>query len=87
MEINKKIIAREIHNETVLLNKENGDYFSLNAMGTEIYRCICNGMDIEEIINFLFPKYEVEFKTFQDDVQSLILELEKKNIIVNVKTI
>ena len=58
MKINDKIIAREIQGEMVLLNMENGDYFSLNSLGTEIYECILNGMQNEEIISFLLNKYK-----------------------------
>ena len=37
MIINSEIIAKELQGETVLLNKESGDYFTLNNMGTEVY--------------------------------------------------
>jgi len=82
MIINEKIIAREIKGETVLLNKENGDYFSLNTIGTEVYNCICNGMETVEIIRFLFNKYNVEFDTLKCDIESLIDEMQKKNILI-----
>ena len=82
MIINKKIIAREIEGETVLLNKENGDYFSLNNIGTEIYNCICDGMETDEIVSFLFNKYNVEFDTLKCDIESLIDEMQEKNILV-----
>ena len=82
MVINKKIIAREIRGETVLLNKENGDYFSLNTMGTEVYNCICNGMETGEIIHFLFNRYNVEFDTLKSDIDSLIDEMQEKNILI-----
>lgn len=82
MIINEKIIAREIKGETVLLNKENGDYFSLNTIGTEVYNCICNGMEAVEIIRFLFNKYNVEFDTLKCDIESLIDEMQEKNILI-----
>jgi len=83
MVINEKIIAREIHGEMVLLNKENGDYFSLNSIGTDIYNCFSKGMEIEEITDFLLEKYDVEYKVLKQDVISLISELKEKNIIIN----
>jgi len=83
MVINEKIIAREIHGEMVLLNKENGDYFSLNSIGTDIYNCLSKGMEIEEITDFLLEKYDVEYKVLKQDVISLISELKEKNIIIN----
>jgi len=53
MIINNNIIARDLQGETVLLNKENGDYFTLNNMGTEVYNYICDGMETEQIIDLL----------------------------------
>ncbi|MCX6383220.1 MAG: PqqD family protein [Actinobacteria bacterium] len=85
MIVNDKIVAREIQGETVLLNKETGDYFSLNTVGTEIFNCICKGMEIEVIVDFLLDKYDVEYDTFKQDVVSLVSELSEKKIILNNK--
>ena len=83
MIINDKIIAREIQGDTVLLNKESGDYFSLNTVGTDIYNCICKGMETEDIVSFLLDKYDVGYDTLKNDVMSLVSELKEKNIIIN----
>lgn len=83
MIINKKIITREIQGETVLLNQENGDYFSLNGIGTEVYSCICEGMEIEEIINSLLNKYDTEYDTLKNDIVSLVNKMQKKNILID----
>ena len=85
MIVNDKIIAREIQGETVLLNKESGDYFSLNAVGTDIYNCICRGMETETIVSFLLDRYDVEHNTLKNDVISLVSELKEKKIILNNK--
>jgi hypothetical protein len=53
MKVNENIIAKEIQGETVLLNKENGDYFSLNKVGTDIFNYIAKILDIWEIIDLL----------------------------------
>ena len=85
MIINDKIIAKEIQGEAVLLNKESGDYFSLNAVGTDIYNCICRGMETETIVSFLLDRYDVEHNTLKNDVISLVSELKEKKIILNNK--
>jgi GeoRSP system PqqD family protein len=83
MIVNNKIIAREIHGETVLLNKENGDYFSLNTIGTEIFNYICEGMEIDAIVSTLLDTYDVERDILKQDVISLVSRLQEKNIILN----
>jgi hypothetical protein len=85
MVVNDKIIAREIQGETVLLNKESGDYFSLNTVGTEIFNCIYKGMEIETIVGFLLDRYDVEYNTLKNDVISLVSELKRKKIILSNK--
>ena len=83
MIINKKIIAKEIKDETVLLNPENGDYFSLNAMGTKVYNCICEGMETEEIVNSLLGEYDIGYDTLKNDIESLVNKMKEKNILID----
>ena len=84
MKINDKIISREIQGEMVLLNMENGDYFSLNSLGTEIYKYISNGMQNEEIISFLLNKYDVEPDVLKNDIESLVSKMLEKNILIKI---
>jgi hypothetical protein len=84
MKINNKIISREIQGEMVLLNMENGDYFSLNSLGTEIYECISNGMQNEEIISFLLNKYDVGADVLKNDFEALISRMMEKNILIKI---
>ena len=82
MKISDSIIAKEIQGETVLLNKENGDYFSLNKMGTEIYNYISGGKEIEKIADCLFKKYDTEYGIIKKDIEDLIITLKKKSILI-----
>ncbi len=81
MKINSKIIAKELQGETVLLNEENGDYFTLNSMGREIYNYICEGKETGEIIDLLFEKYDVGHDKLKADIISLIDEMKEKDIL------
>jgi hypothetical protein len=81
MKINDKIIARKLQGETVLLNMENGDYFTLNTVGTEIYGHISKGKNIDEITGMLFEQYDVDKKDLEKDIRALIEKLKDKNII------
>ena len=82
MIINKNIIARDLQGETVLLNKENGDYFTLNSIGSEVYNRICDGMETEQIIEHLFDRYDIEYDKLKTDILSLIDEMKEKNILL-----
>ena len=82
MIINKNIIARDLQGETVLLNKENGDYFTLNSIGSEVYNCICDGMETEQIIELLFDRYDIEYDKLKIEILSLIDDMKEKNILL-----
>jgi hypothetical protein len=84
MEINKKVISKKLQGETVLLNMENGDYFSLNPIGTEIFEGIADGKSIDQIIQFLLLTYEVEYEKLKSDVESLVEGMINKNILIQV---
>ncbi len=81
MIINNNIIARDLKGEMVLLNKENGDYFTLNSIGSEVYDCICDGMETEQIIDLLFGRYNIEYDKLKADILSLIDNMKEKNIL------
>ena len=51
-------------------------------MGTEVFNLICGGMEIEQIVDALIDKYEVEHDILRADIISLIDEMKKKNIII-----
>lgn len=81
MKLKQGIIAREIQGETVLLNMETGDYFSLNPVGNEIYKCISQGMDITGISEYIVATYDIDSKTAENDVISLVNDLKSNGII------
>lgn len=57
MEVNKDIISRVIHGDTVLLNIITGDYFSLNNIRTDNYNCIIETMEFDSTVDCLIDKY------------------------------
>ena len=82
MIINSNIIARDLQGEMVLLNKENGDYFTLNSMGSEVYNLISDGMETGDIIDLLFERYEIEHDKLRTDILAIIDDMKEKNILI-----
>lgn len=81
MKINKDIISRVIQGDTVLLNIITGDYFSLNAVGTDIYNCLVKDMEINSIIDCLVEKYDVTAEQLKSDVLTMISTFRENEII------
>ena len=82
MIINSNIIAKDLQGEMVLLNKKNGDYFTLNSMGSEVYNLISDGVETGEIIDLLFDKYDIEYDKLKTDILSLLDEMRNKDILI-----
>lgn len=82
MIINSNIIAKDLLGEMVLLNKENGDYFTLNSMGSEVYNLISDGMETGDIIDLLFERYEIEHDKLRTDILAIIDDMKEKNILI-----
>lgn len=77
----ENIADRIIENETVVLNLDNGMYYSLNEVGTHIWRFLDQGKSIDEIIAHLAAMYTVTQKNLTHDVATLIDELVKERLI------
>ena len=54
-----KITWRRVENEGVLLNLNNGDYFTLSEVGVEIWKRLDGDTPISEIVSFIAEKYRI----------------------------
>lgn len=80
--INKDtVVYRIIAGEAVMLNLENGYYYSLDEIGTKIWKALDNGESIDEILGELIDEYQVSDKQLKSDVIKLIARLEKAHLI------
>lgn len=78
----KKITWRILDGEAVILNLDNGYYYSLNEVGTRIWQAIDKGKSSREIIDYLQEEYQVEKRQLQNDLAEIIKDLEKEGLIL-----
>lgn len=81
---NKEIDDTDIDGEKVMINLDKGQYFMMNAVGTDIWNSIDEPIGIECIINNLLEKYEIDYKTCESEVISFIEALKDAELI-NIK--
>ncbi len=80
--INKdKVASRVINGEAVLLNLNSGFYYSLNKTGSEVWQYLQEGKAIDEIIALLNKIYSLDEKKLKKDVESLVNDLTKEELI------
>lgn len=81
--VNKdKVASRIINEEAVLLNLDNGFYYSLNKTGSEIWQYLQEGRSVEEILRILEKKYATAAGLLKKDILVLINDMLKEKLIV-----
>ena len=73
--------AREFHGELVILDFSGGRYFSLDEVGTRIWRGLVEGATPREIAAALTSEFDVDEARAFADVTSLVDELLAKGLL------
>lgn len=80
------VLSCEVANEMVLLDKEQGIYFGLDAVGVHVWRLIGEGRSLSEICDDLEANYAVERGQLEQDVLSLVGEMQAHRLVTSVAT-
>lgn len=79
--ISSEVIAQEVAGETVLLDMNSEQYFSLDTVGTRIWQMLGQSMDIAEIREQLLQEYDVSEQQLARDVDELIAVLLEQGLV------
>jgi coenzyme PQQ synthesis protein D (PqqD) len=66
------ILAAEIDGEAVMLSIENGKYYGLDPVGTNIWNLASEPRSIEQICAALLDRYDVDAETCRKEVTELL---------------
>lgn len=76
------VISQQVSGETVLLDLESENYFGLDEVGTRICQLIKETNDLNTIYNTLLGEYEMPEERLQQDLTTLLTEIEGLGLIV-----
>ena len=76
-----KIVDEIFEDEIIIINFDNGNYFSLRQSATNIWKGIKNGQSIEMILENLQAKYEVNEQEVRNSVLKMLDVFLKENLI------
>ena len=77
-----QIIAQKAANEVLLLNMEDGNYYSLNEIGGRVWE-LCDGdRTVPQVVAALAAEYEAPYSTLENDVIELLEGFRKGKLIV-----
>ena len=76
-----KVTYRIIDNEAVILNLDNGYYYSLNEVGTRIWEAIDKQKSLDQVLSLLKEEYQLPERQLRSDLMGLVKDLEKEELI------
>ena len=80
-ERNKKTISGRLHDEIIMMDMEQGKYFSLNSTATAIWELLDKPLSAEELCDRLAEEYEVEKEKCIEDVNAILTEMKNLGLI------
>ena len=79
--INKNIAHEIIDGEPIIVNLENGNYYSLDKTGADLWNLVEKGLDVPEIIDGLAKRYEGNRAEIETSVSQLLSDMKKEGLI------
>lgn len=76
-----KVIDRAVEGETLVIHLPSGNYFSLNAVGTEIWESIDGTRTPRDIAGIVVAEYDVDVERAQADVLNVIGYLANEGLV------
>lgn len=82
-EIPSHVLYKTLDGEAVLVNLQSGEYFSLNPLGTQVWKALEEGKGPGEIGDKLVEKYEVSRDELDRDLADLVETLVAEGLLIS----
>ena len=79
---NSKTISGRIHDEMVMMDLEQGKYFSLNPVATRIWDLLEDPLTKNQLCGLLLEEYEFDPEQCLQEVEELLAEMVKLRLVV-----
>lgn len=76
-----QVMARQVGNETVILDLGSGTYFGLDPVGARIWQLMTEGKTLGEICDALLGEYDVTREALEKDLIELAESLLAQKLI------
>jgi hypothetical protein len=74
-------LFQELSGESVLLNLQSEQYYSLDDIGTRMWQLLAEREDTVSVMGQLLDEYEVDETTLRKDLAELIAKLAEEGLI------
>ena len=82
---NNELITADLDEDMVMLDIEQGKYFSLDSVGKRIWELIETEKSIEELVELLLLEFEVDSDTCKEDIEFHFKKLLDLKMISEIK--
>ncbi len=79
--INKNVIFRKVGNEGIILHLLDGIYYSLSETSLPAWESISNGYSLQTAVDQITSEYDVDVETVVQELENLIEDFLKYNLI------
>lgn len=76
-----QVMARQVGEETVILDLASGTYFGLDPVGARIWQLLSEGRALAEVCEAMLAEYEVSRDEIERDLSDLLDALVDKGLI------
>jgi hypothetical protein len=76
-----EVMARQVGDETVLLDLASGKYFGLDPVGTRMWHLLAEGKPLAAVCDAIAAEFEVARPQVEEDLQQLLAELKTEGLV------
>ena len=78
------VLFQKVAEETVILEPETGEYYTLNAIATFMVEQLQQGYAKSKVIDLVLEKYQTTKAEVSQDLEELLAQMLKQGLLVNV---
>jgi hypothetical protein len=79
--IPSQVMARQVGEETVILDLASGTYYGLDPVGARIWELLALGQTLAQVLEQMQSEYTVERERLEADVMALVHTLRDKQLL------
>jgi len=80
--IPESVFLQEVDEETILLDANSEEYFSLNETGTIFYKLLKEEASLQDVIEILYDTFEISKEQLENDLLAFTTALQEKNLLI-----
>lgn len=78
---NPELLSTELDGETVMMDVESGQYYTLNGIGSRIWRDLSDPIDVATLCGNLEEEYDASSDVIRQDVLRFLSHMLEKRLI------